>query len=127
MSNPSTRAPGLPTYIDCPKCDGTGRITVEVHSARCECHGRGGSCPGGREERIDCDARDCLDGTLICAECQSEKRPVKVVNPGPNYLIPTAAVRWDEYNEEGLCAFHYDLLETEPVSVVGAEEPSEAA
>ncbi len=127
MSNPKKRAPGLPVYLDCPKCHGTGRFTYTDHTPFCECGGGGGNCPGGRERRDDCDAKDCFDGTLICAECLRERREVKVVNPGAGYLVPTGAVRWDDYTGEALCAFHYDLLETEPLPVVDPVEPVEAA
>ena len=109
------RSAGLPVYLPCEVCNGTGRVRVEQHSHRCECGGKGGNCPGGRTWERDCTAPRCFDGDLICYYCHEEGKRPRVENPGVDYIVPILATRMD--GDEAVCEAHYPVLEVIYVEV----------
>jgi hypothetical protein len=106
MSARRTRSAGLPIYLPCSICNGTGRVRSVVHSHRCECHGRGGNCPGGRTVEEDCSSPRCFDGDLICYWCDDEGKRPRVENPGPDYVVPILAIRTD-IDGYAVCEKHF--------------------
>ena len=102
-------SPGLPNYLPCPTCYGTGYVSGEVHSAHCECGGRGGNCPGGRVETDNCPNCLCFDGDVICTVCSYLGILPRVENCGPDYIVPVLATVMD--GEEAVCAHHFNFCE----------------
>ena len=111
LARPTTRlrkrSPGLPVYLDCARCDGTGLIW------RCESGCTSDGSPGHFANRmgrccqtVNCPGPRCFDGDLICAVCFDEKRTPRVENPGPDFRVPILATRFD--GDDAVCEEHYE-------------------
>lgn len=91
------RDPGLPQYLLCPDCDGSGYVLVtpDAREKWCGYVTAAGSCPNPL----------CFDGSQICVVCARLGLKPRVENPGPDYLVPILATVVD--GEEAVCAYHF--------------------
>ena len=100
------RSPSLPTYFNCPDCDGNGYKRVPFHNPGCI---GGAACPCTHTEVVKCESPRCFDGLLICFFCHEEGREPRVENPGVNFTVPVLATRMD--GNEAVCDGHFPVFE----------------
>jgi hypothetical protein len=98
-------AKGLPVYIACETCDGTGLVIscpegCTVNGAPGYAANRSGDCCG----TVDCAASGCFDGELLCADCDREGAKPRVEVQGPNYIVAHLATQI--VDGEPLCERH---------------------
>jgi hypothetical protein len=110
MSARRVRSPGLPMYVKCPKCEGTGLVW------RCDSGCTSNGKPGVLAERVgrccqtaDCPESRCFDGDRICARCFDERILPLVKAWGPDYIVTALATRF--VDDEAVCEKHAEPKE----------------